>query len=144
MSPETKVLQSRDNFVNIYLNFLKISVINAEEELFDWEVTTYPLHTLVVNKLTPFLKLYETTAEFDEKYKCWMEGLLGSSNPDIVEQETNNIWRNFYKLEKSLKEVPVAQNIATKVKLISRKCNKKILNKRFKISRFFYTDEIKS
>ncbi|XP_065655373.1 dynein axonemal heavy chain 7 isoform X2 [Hydra vulgaris] len=95
----------------------KIAVINAEEELFEWELTTYPLQTLVLNKLTPFLRLYETTIEFDEKYKFWMESPLGSSDPDIIEQEASNIWRTFYKLEKTFKDVPIAQNIASKMKL---------------------------
>lgn len=53
--------------------------------------------------------------EFENQYKKWMEGPLGSADPDFIEQESGNIWRAFYKLEKQFKDTPAAQNIAAKV-----------------------------
>lgn len=94
----------------------KINAINEEEEAFGWDTTTYPLRQQVVNQLNPFLKLYQTTVEFEHQYKKWMEGPLGSADPDFIEQESGNIWRAFYKLEKQFKDTPTAQNIAAKMK----------------------------
>ena len=42
---------------------------NQEEEAFGWDVTAYPQRQQLINTLSPFLKLYETTVEFQTKYK---------------------------------------------------------------------------
>ena len=81
----------------------------------------------MINRLNPYLKLYETTVEFENQHTEWMEGPLGSTDPDFIEQETGNLWRGFYKLEKLLKETPAAQNIAVKVLLapyITQECQR--------------------
>ena len=36
-------------------------------------------------------------------------------DPDTIEQELGNFWRNLYKLEKGFVEVPAAKKIASKV-----------------------------
>lgn len=56
--------------VNIKNSFtFQVQSFNDEEEAFGWETTTYPLRQQLVNTLTPFLKLYETTVEFQNKHK---------------------------------------------------------------------------
>ncbi|MEO0687949.1 MAG: hypothetical protein AAFY76_23560, partial [Cyanobacteria bacterium J06649_11] len=71
----------------------------------------------VITQLAPFLKLYESTVEFENQHKQWMDGSLASSpDPDFIETETGNLWRGFYKLEKQFKETPNAQKIALKVR----------------------------
>jgi len=94
----------------------KIVAINEEEEAFEWDNTSYPMRQQVVNQLSPFLKLYECTVEFENQHKEWMEGPLGSADPDFIEQETGNIWRNFYKLEKGFGDIPNAKKIAETMK----------------------------
>ncbi|CAB4002499.1 dynein heavy chain 7, axonemal-like, partial [Paramuricea clavata] len=94
----------------------KVQSFNDEEEAFGWDVTAYPQRQQLMNTLTPFRKLYETTVEFQNKYKDWMEGPWGSLDPDVVDQETGNFWRSLYKLEKQFGEVPKAQSIAVKMK----------------------------
>ncbi|EDO45806.1 predicted protein [Nematostella vectensis] len=94
----------------------KIVTFNVEEEAFGWDTTSYPQRQQLINTLNPYLKLYETTVEFQNKYKEWMEGPWGTIDPDKVESETGNYWRSLYKLEKQLTEVPLAQRIAGRMK----------------------------
>ncbi|XP_078701931.1 dynein axonemal heavy chain 7-like isoform X3 [Branchiostoma floridae x Branchiostoma belcheri] len=94
----------------------KIEQFNQEEEAFGWQTTAYPGRQKILNVLTPYLKLYETTVEFNNKYKEWMEGPFQEVNPDQVENDVGNYWRNLYKLEKGFDDIPNAQKMANKVK----------------------------
>ena len=49
----------------------KIEQFNMEETAFEWELTNYPLMQATVDKLNPFLGLYETSMEFMNKQKTW-------------------------------------------------------------------------
>lgn len=40
---------------------------------------------------------------------------MSGVNPDVVDSEVGNIWRQLYKLEKGFENVPAAKKIATKV-----------------------------
>lgn len=51
----------------------KIDQFNMEETAFEWELTGYPLMQATVDKLNPFLGLYETSMEFMNKQKTWSE-----------------------------------------------------------------------
>ena len=44
-----------------------------------------------------------------------MDGPMDKVNPDAVDSEVGNIWRQLYKLEKGFDNVPAAKKIATKV-----------------------------
>lgn len=45
-----------------------------------------------------------------------MDGPMDGVEPDMVEQEVGNYWRNMYKLEKGFSEVPAAKRISQKVR----------------------------
>lgn len=45
-----------------------------------------------------------------------MDGPMSKVDPDSVEQEVGNFWRNLYKLEKGFANVPAPKKIASKVK----------------------------
>uniref|UniRef100_A0A669BJA2 Dynein axonemal heavy chain 7 n=1 Tax=Oreochromis niloticus TaxID=8128 RepID=A0A669BJA2_ORENI len=94
----------------------KINDLNLDEEAFGWSVSQYPERKKAQEKLTPFLRLYETAADFIKQREKWLHGPLTSVNPDKVEGDVGNYWRALYKLEKSLSEVPNALNIANTVK----------------------------
>ncbi|XP_070569551.1 dynein axonemal heavy chain 7-like isoform X2 [Ptychodera flava] len=95
----------------------KIEAFNNEEEAFGWQTSTYPQRMQILNTLTPYLKLYELTVEFNGKYKGWMEGPFHEiEDPDKIEQEVGNYWRSLYKLEKGFSDVPNPKKIALKVK----------------------------
>ena len=48
-------------------------------------------------------------------FSDWMHGPMSNVNPDEVENEVGNFWRNLYKLEKQFDSVPAAKKIASKV-----------------------------
>lgn len=52
----------------------KIEGFNAEEDAFDWDRSQYPLRNKLVNILDPYLKLYNTIIEFQDKHE-WVLGM---------------------------------------------------------------------
>ncbi|XP_013422101.1 dynein heavy chain 7, axonemal isoform X2 [Lingula anatina] len=94
----------------------KIEQFNTEEEAFGWETSAYPQRMQIINILKPYQNLYEQTVEFGQKYKEWMDGPMSNVNPDQVDQEVGNYWRNLYKLEKGFDAIPTAKKIANKTK----------------------------
>uniref|UniRef100_A0AAQ5XFX9 EF-hand domain-containing protein n=1 Tax=Amphiprion ocellaris TaxID=80972 RepID=A0AAQ5XFX9_AMPOC len=94
----------------------QIDDFNQEEEAYGWSVSQYPQRKKIQDKLTPFLRLYETATEFLNQCEHWLHGPLSGVNPDKVEGDVGNYWRTLYKLEKGFSEVPNALNIATTVK----------------------------
>ncbi|XP_060067000.1 dynein axonemal heavy chain 7-like [Ylistrum balloti] len=106
--------QALDNKLNVAQE--KIEAFNNEEEAFGWQTTAYPQRQGIINTLKPYLSLYELTVDFNNKYKEWMDGPMSGVDPDEVEQDVGNFWRNLYKLEKQFDSVPSAKKIAHKVK----------------------------
>ncbi|KAK2839527.1 hypothetical protein Q5P01_013267 [Channa striata] len=94
----------------------KVNDFNLEEEAYGWSVSQYPQRKKIVDKLTPFLRLYETANDFLHQYEKWLNGPLSGVQPDKVEGDVGNYWRTLYKLEKGFTEVPKALNIATIIK----------------------------
>ncbi|XP_070694441.1 dynein axonemal heavy chain 7 [Pempheris klunzingeri] len=93
-----------------------INDFNQEEEAYGWSVSQYPQRKKIQDKLTPFLRLYETATDFLNQYEQWLHGPLSGVNPDKVEGDVGNYWRTLYKLEKGFSDVPKALNVATAVK----------------------------
>ncbi|XP_049904030.1 dynein axonemal heavy chain 7 [Epinephelus moara] len=94
----------------------KINDFNLEEEAYGWSVSQYPQRKTIQDKLTPFLRLYETATDFLNQYEQWLHGPLSGVNPDKVEGDVGNYWRTLYKLEKGFSDVPKALSIATTMK----------------------------
>ncbi|XP_060945031.1 dynein axonemal heavy chain 7 [Limanda limanda] len=94
----------------------KIQHFNAEEAAYCWSVSQCPQRKNIQDKLTPFLRLYETATDFLRQHEQWLHGPLSGVNPDKVEEDVSNYWRTLYKLEKGFSEFPKALNIATSMK----------------------------
>lgn len=94
----------------------KIEAFNAEEEAFNWDMTQYPQRMTTINTLKPYYSLYEMTVDFNNKYKEWMEGPMHNVNPDRVDSDVGNFWRQLYKLEKGFNDLPNPKKIASKTK----------------------------
>lgn len=47
----------------------KVEGFNLEEDAFDWERSQYPLKAKLVKNLDPYLNLYKTIVDFQNKYK---------------------------------------------------------------------------
>lgn len=48
---------------------MQINAFNAEEEAFRWQKTEYPQRQQTANVLKPYLQLYESTVDFNDKYQ---------------------------------------------------------------------------
>ncbi|XP_033990468.1 LOW QUALITY PROTEIN: dynein heavy chain 7, axonemal [Trematomus bernacchii] len=94
----------------------KINEFNMEEDAYGWTISQYPQRKKIHDKLTPFLRLYETGTDFLNQYDQWLHGPLSGVNPDKVEGDVGNYWRILYKLEKGFSDVPSALSIATSMK----------------------------
>ncbi|XP_061774430.1 dynein axonemal heavy chain 7 [Nerophis ophidion] len=94
----------------------RINDFNLEEEAYEWPASQYPLRKKVQDKLTPFLRLYETAHDFQTHHEQWLYGPLSGVNPDKIEGDVGNYWRSLYKLEKGFTEVPNALGLATIMK----------------------------
>uniref|UniRef100_A0AAY4BUE2 EF-hand domain-containing protein n=1 Tax=Denticeps clupeoides TaxID=299321 RepID=A0AAY4BUE2_9TELE len=112
--------QFQDGLEHIYLKKLfstqQIEGFNLEEEAFGWPTSQYPLRKKTQDVLMPYLRLYQTAAEFQSKHNEWLNEPLASVNPDKVEADVGNYWRALYKLEKGFQDVPSALHIVTHVK----------------------------
>lgn len=47
----------------------RIEGFNLEEDAFDWERSKYPLRNQLVNTLSPYVTLYKTIVNFQEKHE---------------------------------------------------------------------------
>ncbi|KAM4561096.1 dynein axonemal heavy chain 7 [Fundulus diaphanus] len=94
----------------------KINELNLEEEAFGWPVSQYPQRKQIQDRLTPFLRLYETAYDFLTHHEQWLCGPLSTVSPDKVEGDVGNYWRTLYKLEKGFGEAPNALKIARTIK----------------------------
>lgn len=68
----------------------KINDFNLEEEAYGWSVSQYPQRKKIQDKLTPFLRLYETANDFLNEYQQWLHGPLSGVNPDKVPELGNS------------------------------------------------------
>lgn len=62
----------------------KMDDFNAEEEAYGWSISQYPQRKKIHDKLTPFLRLYETATDFLQQQEQWLNGPLSGVNPDKV------------------------------------------------------------
>ncbi|XP_059098400.1 dynein axonemal heavy chain 7-like [Tigriopus californicus] len=94
----------------------KIQQFNMEEGAFDWEKTNYPLWQATVDKLKPFLGLYETSMAFMNKQKIWFESPMGTHDPKDIESEVNSSWELVSKLENEFSDIPAARELVINVR----------------------------
>ncbi|KAK2587842.1 hypothetical protein KPH14_003939 [Odynerus spinipes] len=93
----------------------KIDQFNEEEAAFGWETTQYPYRKQIADKLTPFKKLFDTTCEYLTKYDKWINSMIGTFDPETIDDEVSQAFRAIYKLEKSFQE-PDSRNLAEMVR----------------------------
>ncbi|XP_015609892.1 dynein heavy chain 7, axonemal isoform X2 [Cephus cinctus] len=82
----------------------KIDKFNEEEVSFGWETTQYPLRKKIADRLVPFKKLFDSACEFLMKYEKWTGSMIGSYNPEDIDNDVGVAYRTIYKLEKAFQE----------------------------------------
>lgn len=92
----------------------KVDRFNEEEALFGWETTQYPERKKIVDRMTPFKKLFDSACEFLTKYERWVNATIGSHHPEEIDSDVGIAYRTIYKLEKSFAE-PGPKELATAV-----------------------------
>lgn len=58
---------------------------------------------MCVDKASKYLTFY---------FRMWMYGPMGAIDPDQVDNDAGNLWRNLYKLEKTFGDDPNPQKMA--------------------------------
>lgn len=66
--------------------------------------------------MTPYKKFYDIACEFLTNYEMWTEAMIGSYDPEIIENETGIAYRTVYKLEKAFQE-PIVRKLAEIVRM---------------------------
>ncbi len=94
----------------------KIQQFNMEEDAFGWQRTDYPLWQATVDKLKPFLGLYETSMAFVNKQKTWFESPMGTHDPRDIEREVDSSWQLVSKLESEFTDIPAARELVVNVR----------------------------
>ncbi|KAJ3217583.1 Dynein heavy chain 7, axonemal [Dinochytrium kinnereticum] len=89
----------------------KIQSFNHEESIFGWEPTNFPALSDAIQGLSPFLTLYQTSVDFQRCYHTWMNGPFLKLDPEVVETEVTNMWRQMYKLSQTFQNDPCPMEI---------------------------------
>jgi len=87
-----------------------------EEDAFEWDKTNYPLWQATVDKLNPFLGLYETSMAFVNKQKTWFESPMGTHDPKDIECEVDASWQLVSRLEGEFSDIPAARELVVNVR----------------------------
>ncbi|XP_025831878.1 dynein heavy chain 7, axonemal-like [Agrilus planipennis] len=93
-----------------------IDEFNAEERAYGFEESFYPIRKITHDKLGPYKKLYDNSVDYLNKYDKWMNSRIGTSDPEEIESEVTQIYRNIYKLEKTFQDRPATYELALTVR----------------------------
>lgn len=92
-----------------------IDEFNEEETSFGLELSQYPQRKQIHDKLIPFKKLYDNSSEFIENNNLWLNSTIGSFDPEDIESDVTQYYRNIYKLEKFFVDKEATCKLATDV-----------------------------
>ena len=69
----------------------------------------------ISEKLAPYLRLYESAAEFLEKRDLWLSSQIGTHDPEVIDNDVTNLFRTVFKLEKTFNDIPVVRDMVVQV-----------------------------
>lgn len=108
------------NYIFIIIRLInameKIDAFNEEEQAFGFQLSQYPLRKQVYDKLVPYKKLYDNATNFLDKRNVWLKSQVGSHDPEEIESDVGQFYRNVYKLEKVFTDRPATLGLATTVR----------------------------
>lgn len=64
----------------------------------------------------PYKKFYDAACEFLSSHNQWMNSMVGSYDPDVIDSDSGSALRAILKLEKMFRE-PLVQKLAEKVRM---------------------------
>jgi dynein heavy chain len=89
-----------------------ITAFNKEEQIFGWDLTTYPQRKKILATLEPFTFLYSTAISFQKSFKKFMDGPLLELDAETIEADLESYQRDVYKLQSLLEDAPKANEIS--------------------------------
>lgn len=90
--------------------------INEEEQLLDFEPSSFLNLQKMLTVVEPYDKLWHTVLEFHVQYDIWYYGPFAELDADAVSDAVENTWKVLYKLAKTLHDNPAARRIAEMVR----------------------------
>ncbi|CAH1723659.1 unnamed protein product [Aphis gossypii] len=90
-----------------------IDDFNKQEKYFQMEESAYPLRKFISDSLAPYKLLYDNCSEFIVNYEKWMNATIGTYDPEQIDQNVTNYYRNLTKLERTFMKSPAPLAIAT-------------------------------
>lgn len=94
---------------------LELQECNLTQCNFTIDVTYLFLGFQIADKLAPFKKLYDNASQFLKKHYLWTSSKVGSFDPEEIEMETSQFYRNIYKLEKQFGDLQEPRRLAMTV-----------------------------
>ncbi|CAF4568450.1 unnamed protein product [Rotaria sp. Silwood1] len=95
---------------------LEGELINRDQTLLAWEVTSFPKLQEIVIAKDPYEKLWNTAWQFYTSYEQWMNGSFRGLNAEAINDEVQNMWRTVHKLQKSLTDQVGPRRVADLIK----------------------------
>ncbi|XP_010136445.1 PREDICTED: dynein heavy chain 12, axonemal-like, partial [Buceros rhinoceros silvestris] len=77
-----------------------VGLINKEETLLGWKVSDFPLLTKIKVEIEPYQKLFHLILKWQRTEKRWMDGTLLELNSESIEAETDEFYREMYKVSR--------------------------------------------
>ncbi|XP_026815944.1 dynein heavy chain 7, axonemal-like [Rhopalosiphum maidis] len=93
-----------------------IDDFNKQEKYFQMNESVYPLRKSISDSLAPYKLLYDNCSEFIVNYENWMNATIGTYDPEQIDQNVTNYYRNLTKLERTFMKIPAPLAIATTVR----------------------------
>lgn len=93
----------------------ELAQINIEQQMFEWEMTEFPLLQETYLAKEPYDKLWKTAYDLHTKNEEWLSGPFNALNAEAVDNEVSEMWRTMYKLTKTFQDQPGPLMVANKV-----------------------------
>lgn len=65
--------------------------INVDEQLLQIDVSNFQTLALIIEKMDPVEKLWNTAYEFERNHETWMYGPFMNLNADVIKEEVENM-----------------------------------------------------
>lgn len=69
----------------------------------------------LIKTLLPYKKLYENCADYKKKYQIWIEAIIGTFEPDEIENDVETFYCNIVELGKQFSSVPAPYTLTNSV-----------------------------
>ncbi|XP_068084555.1 dynein axonemal heavy chain 3 [Anabrus simplex] len=86
--------------------------INEEEQLLDFTPSPFLVLQNMLALIDPLDRLWHIVLSFHQNYEKWYYGPFMPLDADSIRDESEEMWKNLYKLAKTLYDIPGAKRIA--------------------------------